>query len=251
MNNYIEETKGTITHTMLQAFMECPYYYYHQFITGNIEKEESDALIFGSAFDDFITHGEDKWNEKYAVVARRDGKSGKIELTGEQGRLIQACKKEFDRQPLYSYTPEKSGNLKSDRIIVDYKGYKLSYKPDQYDKEKALLSDIKTAASLDRLNKFMPKYKMQLTMGQFLIQMRDDILVEATLQVVTKETPSRSKFFKATKESLLDNRRLLLEKIDEMILAIESGILVSCNDRENCPAYGFDPCAIQKEYIYI
>lgn len=249
-STYIQETEGTITHSMLQAFMECEYYFYHLYITKQIKEEQSDAQVFGSAFDCYITSPQ-RYEDKYASVPRRLGKSDKIELTLQQGRMIPRCLEEFRRQPLFSFDPRNSGNINNDRILVQYKGEVLSYKPDQYNPDEAILSDIKTSASLENIDRYLSKYKMQLTFGQYLIQIRDDILVDGTIQVVTREEPARSQFYFASKQSLMDNRRVLIDRLDAMILAKKSGVYQSCNDRVHCPAYGFDPCTIQKEYIFL
>jgi len=183
--------------------------------------------------------------------------SCKEQLTTTQGTKLVGCMAEFERQPLFDFD-SKCAQVS---VEIEYKGHKLRGSMDEFYEERKLISDIKTAATIDGLNRTwgdgrtaLEKYKDQLSFYQFLVQISFDVLCDGRLQVVTKEAPAKSSFYWADKMSLLDNRRPLIKKLDSMINTIELGIYPSSEDREKClqcPAYGVCDYSKQEEYIQI
>lgn len=83
MVSYKERTRGLVTHTKLEDFIFCPMLYKLLWKDEEIdaddledeeEEEKSEALLMGSAFDVYIQDVA-KFNEEYAIVTRREGKT--------------------------------------------------------------------------------------------------------------------------------------------------------------------------------
>lgn len=312
-DTYVQDNAGVITHSKLQAFNFCPTFYKLKYVDKVTPPEESDALLFGSAFDLYI-QDEKKFDEKYHVVGVRfdvhkklqdkqmtleelkaeiekiegeiqakekEGKAttalktrlekkadkiqesskelkelkqiaGKEQLTTTMGERLIACLTELKRHPLYSFDSKTAQTI----IEIKYKGYKLRGKMDDFDKDNAMIDDVKTTASIDRLlnSQYMDKYKSQLAFYQFLVQVKHDVLCDGKLTVVSKEDVPKAVYLHASKESLLDHRPVIITLLDEMIKNIELGIYPAAESREKClkcPAYGVCPYSIQKEYVEI
>ena len=312
MNNYLKINEGFITNSKMNSFKFCPTLFDLKYNQKIVPESRSDALIFGSAFDQFIQDDKKIMDEKYNVVKIRFDPKKKIEkigctineikkeikeiekikelkkgdikkietrnlklqklkeeknmyqkttekeqLTETQADKLVNCLNEFHRQPLFDFDSERT----QISVEINYKGHKLRGTMDEFYEDRKLISDIKTAASIDGLDRkwidgqtALEKYKNQLSFYQFLVQIKYDILCDGRLQVVTKEDPARSSFYVADKLSLLDNRQHILNTLENMMSTIELGIYSSSDDREKClkcPAYGVCNYAKQKEYILI
>ena len=153
---------------------------------------------------------------------------------------------EFARQPLYN----PKGKMQH-AIEILYKGHKVKGTLDEFQEENKLIIDDKTTASMDTFMKFANKYKMQMTFYNWLLEVKEGISgCNAMLRVVTKETPSRSKFFWIPANSLLKNRDFLLDSLDEMIDAINNNKFNFTPEKRNCydcPAWSICPNTIQTE----
>lgn len=312
-DTYIKDNDGFITHSKLQDFKFCPTFYRLKYIDKVVPPMESDALLFGSAFDLYI-QDEDKFNEKYHVVGLRfdvhkkvadkemtvqqlkkeiekikseiaekesTGKAttalktrqekkldkigdvnseikslkeveGKEQLTSTMGEKLIKCLEELKRHPLYSFDSKTAQT----EVEIEYKGYKLRGKMDSFDEEKAMIDDVKTTASIERLvaSPYLEKYRSQLAFYQFLVQVKYDVLCEGKLTVVSKEDVPKAIYLRADKQSLMGYRSVIITLLDSMIATIELGIFPAAESREQClkcAAYGVCPYSIQKEYIEI
>jgi hypothetical protein len=65
-DEYVIKNRGYITASKLKAFMKSPEYFFRKYILEQyIESEESLSLKLGTAIDDLISYGQDKFDEKY------------------------------------------------------------------------------------------------------------------------------------------------------------------------------------------
>ena len=87
---YVEKNDGFITFHKLLAFKQCPMFYKLKFVDKVLPPLSNDALIFGSAFDEFL-HDETVLENKYRVVAVRNvavnGRKNKIETAEKKIEL--------------------------------------------------------------------------------------------------------------------------------------------------------------------
>ena len=257
--SYIERNRGFITYSKLKAFRFCQQLYKQKYMDEIVlEEEDNDALIFGQAFDTLV-QGEDKFAEKFVAVAKRTDKAreenpGKVLITPAQLDTLNRCYDESKRQPLYRPDGDKQVE-----IIIPYKGFQLKATMDKLFLKEKEIRDVKTAASIQGLGKIfqdrstLQSYIDQLTFYQFCVQMKHDVLCDGVLEVFTKETPVRSQMFKASAQTLLDNRGVLLGEIDKMIETINFGIFESSERSKclECEAYGVCPFTIQQEFIQL
>lgn len=211
------------------------------------DEEESEALFLGTAYDCYL-QGVDQFNGKYAVVSRRDGKSGKIELTPRQGKLVRAMAKEMARHPYYNPVGEKQHNV---RVKIS-ENVTISGTLDEFQRHNAAVIDDKTAAGLRRFNDHRAKYKRQVSFYAWLVWLAYSVACDAMVRMVTKEKIPKAHFFFVSKDEMAADwewfRRLLAE-LEESIKKDEW----APSPREKClecPAYAVCGHSIQKE-LYI
>ncbi len=146
---YLEKNRGSITFSKIKAFRHCQQLYKQQYLDEVVPAEENDAFVFGSAVDALV-QGQDEFDKRFEVVARRMGKSEKEELNPSMARKAEACIQEFERQPLYA----RDGVKYQHEIIVPYRGYQLKGTLDKLDLGKREIRDVKTAASIATLENY-------------------------------------------------------------------------------------------------
>lgn len=133
----------------------------------------------------------EKYNSLYEVVAKKTGKSGKIELTPTQGKLIRRMAQEMVRQDFYNSVGEKQYNVRyqyNEHIL-------LSGTLDEFQKSNALIIDDKTSAGLRRFQEKRERYRSQLAFYQFLIYQTLNIVCDGMIRMVTKEKIAKSFFY--------------------------------------------------------
>lgn len=290
MNNYIEENRGVITNSKLQDFLICPSGYNLKFNLGKVKPVEKDAFVYGQALDDALI-SPSVFNKKYEVVSTRvnvEEKQGKVkdkiqklkerekltpkmqetlsDLKNEENYLkrlkdrtqltptmfaqIEATKKELERQHLFDFS-EEAGQVK---LEVDYKGYKIRGKLDNYRPELNLIVDLKSCASLPIKRQYLEKYLDQLCLYHFLAELKDDFRGDGVLVFCTKEEIPRVRFYKIPSTALIERRGYLFQNIDRLIDCEEAGIFPLAEQEEKileCPAYGICDCGIQEDFILI
>jgi len=286
--DYLSRNRGYITSSKLEAFRFCQYLYFLQYVQELVPDKTSDAMLFGSCFDDFWSYGEEEWNKKYIVVSRKidpfeladrieTKKSllekaktpqtkekysaeikelerfiGKTQLAAAMGEKLQRCNFEANRQPLWKFDPKDA----QVEIVVDYKGTKLKCTIDQLRLKEKLICDVKTSGAIDILMKrFQEKYVRQLSFYQFLVEIEHDVKCDGQLQVATTEDPSHFVLFSLSKEGLLDRRVEILKTLDELIAAEKRGIFLAqpqdCRVEKcfDCAAYGVCPHSVQRQIV--
>ncbi len=78
LSEYHNPSNGFVSHSRLHDFIERgARYYYERYVTGEIAREETPALVFGQAFEDLFQGGGDHFAERYAVRPAhiKDGRS--------------------------------------------------------------------------------------------------------------------------------------------------------------------------------
>lgn len=87
-DNYFKLNNGYLTNSKIGDFLKCPEYFYKKNITGEIQREKTDALTTGKVVDELLTS--DKITQKYFVAGDRRTKVGKAEAEEkiEQGYEI-------------------------------------------------------------------------------------------------------------------------------------------------------------------
>jgi len=303
--SYRERNRGIITWSKFCCFETLPELYKLKYVDEVIPESHSLALTMGTALDVYV---QDEFDDTFVVVGRQYDVAEKIEslekeiseLKQELGdkshkskekkleRLVKnlfqerknlnkqqittaaynkviECVEELRSQPLYHC--EDGANQHS--FTFEYRGHTFGGTLDVFLKDKKLISDVKTAASIDGLYKpsrfyqgrpIIDKYFDQLTWYQWLVEKNEKIVCDGELQVVTKESPPRSCFFWADSDQLYENRIQLIERIDRMVDMIDSNTYPTFHDIEEpsgrmkllrSEVYGYSPHSKQKEHIPI
>ncbi len=167
---------------------------------------------------------------------------------------------ELSLQPLYLFDE----NTAQTEVEIEYKWHKIGWTLDEFDKKRWLISDTKTACSIDWLRKRLycmwfdwdtpiDKYKSQLTFYQLLVHLKHDIICDWELKVVTKEDIPKSEFLWADKRVLPEYRPVIIEALNEMIETINYWVYPTSPRSKcvNCPAYRACKYSNQTEHTQI
>lgn len=239
-DNYIEKNRGFITSSKIKEFMRCQKCYYYKYVAEipdpTEQFAEKDHFLIGQALDDLITHGEEHFKANYETVARRTKESDKIQLTNTHTRTINALAKEFKENSMFTQNPKKLA------LEIDFEGFKLRGELDDFDKDKQLIKDIKTCANITTFNPDF--YLIQMSFYQWLVEEKFGIKCDALLEVVDKYTYfSRSRAILYTKQTLEAHRGVILQALEQMKLAHDTGIYASAESQNvlyTCPYYGYE-----------
>ncbi len=142
--DYVEKNKHFITASKLKAYDECPYFAKLRYIDGvEAPQKDKDYFVVGQAVDDWITYGQEDFQDRYEKVSRRTGKSEKIELTGSQHSTVCNAVGEVQANDLI---PDKM-----DKEIVfwlAFDKYPCKAELDHYDSKNKEIIDLKTCANI-------------------------------------------------------------------------------------------------------
>lgn len=241
MQTYIEKNRGFMTSSKLKEFLRCAQCYYWKYEAEVpdplAEFEDKDHFVIGQGLDDLLTHNKEYYNEKYAVVARRMGKTeDKVEITKGTDEKIKMLEKEFRANQLFRQYPIKK------ELIFAYAGITFKAELDDYDAAKQLIVDVKTCANLIT---FKPEfYTFQMSFYQWALEEVEGVKCEALLEVVDKYTYfSRSRAYLFTRGTLETHRGEILQAIEKYKECKETGLWLStASDEEllTCPYYGHE-----------
>lgn len=184
-DDYIIKNRGFVTASKLKDFMKSPEYYFRKYILEqSIDAEEKTCFKLGTAIDDFISYGEEKFFNKYFIdqwllkpeleaLAIKEGIpleaketvaslrekiywNDKIRLTPWEGQTVTRVLKEFNRQKLF----DPAGNYETQKKFTgQYKNLKLIGTLDRFkvlnvDQEKGEISihirDTKTTGNISK-----------------------------------------------------------------------------------------------------
>lgn len=235
---YAERNRHFITSSKIKEFQRCQFCYkakYIDLVPDPTETEfQKDHFLVGQAFDDLLTHGQDKFNEKYEVVARRNENSEKTQLTNTHSRLVAQMEKEFRAVPVFNQTPKKK------IFFWDVAGFIIKVELDDFDGE--VIRDIKTCANVKTFDP--AAYIVQACLYQLVVEENTGKRPSVEYEVVDKYTYfSRSKPVRYTDETLIAERGRILLTLEEMRMAHDTGIFQSAQNQEilyDCPFYGLN-----------
>jgi hypothetical protein len=78
---YVIATEGVVTNSKLKCFMACPQAYKIIYLDKTpLERKVKKYFRLGTCFDDLISYGEDKWNEKYSILDKGQSTLGEDAL---------------------------------------------------------------------------------------------------------------------------------------------------------------------------
>lgn len=213
------------------------------------EKEKEDSL-----FKSYTEKKEKDLEDIRKKIEELQEIQGKTQVTPLQMQRMEACLSEMQRQKLFDFAGEGSELQK--RVEVEYNGITLAGTMDEFYMDRALISDIKTSAGIDTFMGFIDSYKMQLAFYQWIVELKYGIQCDGRLQVVTRTDNPVSRFFYATKDSLLQERERLEAVVSNLILAKKTGSY-SFSGVENwfsgnlSSGWSACPHTVQEEYILI
>lgn len=92
--NYFSKTNNYLSASKIKDFQRDKNYFFHKYILKDLPYEKKgEPLIIGSAVDEWLTQGEDKFRDKYTLVSRRDT-NDEFQLNPTQYKKVEdICKK--------------------------------------------------------------------------------------------------------------------------------------------------------------
>ena len=193
----------------------------------------------------------EKLKEYIIKVEEIKALEGKTMISEVLARHIEDSAKEFDRQELIAeFLRTKDAN----QVILTgtVKGLKVKGRLDWFKPGKGIV-DYKTTAAMLR---FEPSsYAGQLAWYQYLNYLKTKVWEPCYLFVIDKDTDNKhSSFWKFRQETLDTKRAELLELVDRVKEAIESGMYSPQRDIRicfTCQHYNECPFTIQKDFYEI
>jgi hypothetical protein len=235
--SYAEKNHYFLTSSKIKEFLRCQFCYKAKYIDLIPDPTDTDIqkdhFLIGQAFDDLLTHGKEKFDEKYEVVSRRNDKAEKVQLTNTHARLVDQMEKEFKAVPIFNHKPIKK------LFFWEYGGFLIKVELDDFDGE--AIRDVKTCANIKT---FEPAfYTIQAALYQLVVEECTDKRLPVEYEIVDKYTYfSRSKAVRYTDPTLFTARGQILEAMVEIKAAHDTGIFASAQLQEtlyDCPFYGF------------
>lgn len=199
---YLERNRPFVTSSKLKEFEQCPYHAKLRYVDGlQMGFEEADHFVIGQAVDDWLTHGSDAYQGRYAAVAKRTEKAaeenaGKVLLTNSQAETIGRAVREFQTREFFPERPTKR-NV----IWLMFGRIPCKAELDHFDPHARRIGDVKTTASITTFDPM--DYLFQMGFYYEGILERFDEKVEAELYVVDKHSDwSRSHCWLFTRPTL-------------------------------------------------
>lgn len=233
---YIVRNSGFISSHKLKDFMRCQFCYAQKYINEvrPLNEDVSDALTVGQALDDLLTEGMSYFKGKYEEVARRTKDAVKVQLTKLQWRQVMDMYTEFQANKLFNRTPKKK------IVLLRWNTLILKIELDDFDQEKAVIRDIKSATNLQTFNP--ANYLHQQAFYAFVISRTFNLKCPAVLEVVDKCSPSKSAAFIFPYEKLEAYFEVIEQALGELELANKTGIFTEPEDQVllwGCEFYGY------------
>ena len=156
IDKYVIKNRNKITFHKFQSFVDCPMAFKLRYVDEMLPPLQSDALTFGTAFDEFL-HDEKKTWEKYRIVAKR-------------GTFIPSRLKKIETmQKKIELESEKTGELADPPAGDDKALAKYSKIVDKSrEKASALQADIKQLES--ELKEIEGTEELTEAMGEMLLK---------------------------------------------------------------------------------
>lgn len=243
--NYYQNTTHVSYHDLCD-FRFCEYLFQKR-KEGVVKDIETDPLKFGKAYDAFVS-GE--FDERYSVG--RKAEEGKERVTDTVLKHIQDCKTEVYRHPLIGTFERNKGNSQV-IITTEIAGIKVRGMLDVFDKERKIIVDDKTTASIAKFNPMM--YAEQLAWYQMLVERRHGITADCFIVVVDKDTYTKhARFYKFSQSTLDAQKEFLIETLKKLNETRALGLYEPTDSFEKCltcPFFNQCPYTIQKEFIEV
>lgn len=220
---YLQRNKLFLTSSKLKAFKECPYHAKMQYVDGiDHGKQEEDYFVIGNAVDDYLTHGDSYFHDRYEVVSRRSEGASKKQLTKSSGEVVENCVYEYGSRAFF---PQK---LVKKNVIWLMHGMVCKAELDHLDIENRRIEDTKTCANIAT---FDPRnYLLQMGFYSFGINKRYGDQVEAALNVVDKHSGwSRSHKWILSRHILQEQHYEIERLVRQWKACVESGIWPHCD----------------------
>lgn len=175
--------KEFLSNSMLQDFIHCKYKYQRKHIDQNFPFIDQDYFIIGRALDTLVTEGRAAFEAKFEVVPRRTKNSEKDQLTKSMFSQVMGMANELMRQPLIQEVLSQP-NKCQEVIALKIDGIKRKGKMDFFDREYAVIIDLKSTADIKNLDARM--YAPQLAYYKQLVRAKYGIEAECRIAAVDK-----------------------------------------------------------------
>ena len=232
--DYIQQTKGFVTASKLKEFIKSPEAYFRKYILETpLAEKESKAFLIGTAFDDYLSYGQDFFFDKYFIdswmlvadMVRECGERGiiveskesreslvkklfgdvsqKIRLTAWEGETVLGMIAEAKRQPLWDL---EGGYVAQQEVTAVFQdNLKLKGRLDRFSLEKKLIRDFKTTSDVTKFQgELASKFGYEISMAFYYLLVKISYWVECDviLDVVQSSAPYASEVFGYKKDRL-------------------------------------------------
>lgn len=220
---YLDRNSSFLTSSKLKAYQECAYHAFLKYVK-RVEMgfDEADHFTIGSALDLRLTSGEQAYQDRYAVVARRTEKTaeeneGKTLLTNSQAQVIENAAKEYRSREFFPAVPKKKN------VLFILHGMAAKAELDHFDEQAARIEDTKTTSSILT---FRPTdYSLQLGFYSYAVEKRYGLQCNGALNVIDKSSNfSRSHKWIFTRPTLMSYHHQVEELARQWRDSVETSI---------------------------
>lgn len=232
--NYFKDKTHLSSHA-LQDFMKCEYLHKCK-MDGKVKDLKSVALTFGSAVHDKISGD---FDNNYFVGNKRSKaekeeyqkqiEAGKEHLTPSTMKAVEACLKEFERQPLFKKYAE---GMKEQIVTTTLKNIPVKGMIDVLNLEKKFIVDWKTTRDLKFFDPTI--YFNQLAFYRMIVEKKYGVKCDCIMGVIDKTPINHFRMYKIEEYRLDACFDDLLEALELYKLATESGVYSKTKDDNNC-----------------
>ncbi len=151
--NYFSQDNKYLSNSKVSDWLKDKNYFYKKHITGEIKSPTTDAMVIGSAVDEWLTGSKEEFKKKYTVVTRRSKTSDtpwRYQLNNTMYNEIESmCSKAEQSDVVKSLKDHTAQDiLRADIDLKHFKG--VCGIPDWYilEDSKCIITDLKTAQSI-------------------------------------------------------------------------------------------------------
>jgi len=155
-NNYFKSDNNYLSNSKVSDWLKCKNYFKSKHIDHTITQPVTDPMIIGSAVDTWLTESEEKFNEQYIVMSRRNRKADtpwRYQLTPSMYNQVESMCKNAEQSPVIKQF-RKEKYIAQEIVQVDlelnhFKG--LCGIPDWYkiEGDTIIIPDLKTTQTIE------------------------------------------------------------------------------------------------------
>lgn len=154
--NYYQTNNGWLTNSKINDWLKDKCYFYRKNILGTVPPKKTDAMLIGSAVDEWLTKGRKSFDKKYKLVSRRtSGNDYELNQT-QYDHIVKMCEKIEIQDAYKSLKKHKKQVILSYPLELGRHFAGIAGMPDflKINGNHANIVDLKTSAEMDSINKY-------------------------------------------------------------------------------------------------